>query len=213
MTVAADFPATARLLSANAQWAEDVTKVQPGFFEESAKGQTPKVLWLGCSDSRVPESVIMACKPGDIFVHRNIANTIHLNDDSLRSVIKYAVDHVKVEHIVLCGHTNCGGAAACYSLALTPPTTAPPPDSSDASLARWLTPLINLAAKSATSKNQTEGVRYLVDENVKMGVENLKKIDVIQNAWAAGKKLYVHGWVYELETGHLHDLNIMASGH
>jgi carbonic anhydrase len=112
---AADHPVLARLLSSNAQWSRDVVSVEPDFFENSAKGQAPKVcvfslspcadvimvnqvLWIGCADSRVPESVILACKPGEIFVHRNIANQFHLDDDSALSVLTYAIDFLGVEH-------------------------------------------------------------------------------------------------------------------
>jgi len=87
-----------RLLSSNAQWADDVEKAEPTFFKNTLKGQQPKILWLGCADSRVPESVIMACRPGDIFVHRNIANQFHLTDDSAQSVLAYAIGELKIEH-------------------------------------------------------------------------------------------------------------------
>ncbi|CAL1697430.1 unnamed protein product [Somion occarium] len=106
-----------RLLAQNAQWASDVDLAESGFFQQSAQGQAPKVLWIGCADSRVPESVVLAAKPGDIFVHRNVANQVHLHDDNVLSVIQYAVDAVGVEHIIIAGHTNCGGAAACHAAA------------------------------------------------------------------------------------------------
>ncbi|KIP01124.1 hypothetical protein PHLGIDRAFT_38394, partial [Phlebiopsis gigantea 11061_1 CR5-6] len=100
-----------RLLTSNAQWATDVSRVEPAFFEQCAKGQSPKVLWIGCADSRVPESVVLACKPGEVFVTRNIANQVHLHDDSVLAVLAYAVAELGVEHVVVVGHSNCGGVA------------------------------------------------------------------------------------------------------
>ncbi|KAI0758798.1 carbonic anhydrase [Fomes fomentarius] len=187
----------ARLLSNNAQWAEDVEKAEPGFHTELAKAQSPKVLWIGCADSRVPESVLTASRPGDIFVHRNIANQFHLDDDSALSVLDYAVEHVGVSHVILVGHTNCGGAAGAAKAAKAP--SAAPPASP---LERWLAPLVEIA-------KATDGdLLNIVEANVKAQVDNLVKSDVIQHAWAKGQDVQVHGWVYELETGKLRDLGI-----
>ncbi|KAI0698744.1 carbonic anhydrase [Earliella scabrosa] len=186
----------ARLLSNNAQWAEDVQKSEPGFFTECAKGQAPKVLWIGCADSRVPESVVTAAKPGDIFVHRNIANQFHLDDDSALSVLDYAVEHLGVSHVILVGHTNCGGAAACAKAAAAP--SAAPPSSP---LERWLAPLVEIA------KNTEGDLTALVEANVRAQVANIVKTDVIQHEWTK-RDVQVHGWVYELETGRLRDLGI-----
>jgi len=154
-------PALSRLLSANSQWAADVEKSLPGFFKELAKYQSPKVLWIGCADSRVPESVITACKPGDIFVHRNIANQFHLDDDSALSVLTFAIEQVKVEHIIVVGHTQCGGAIACFNAAKNPS-----PSSNDTPLGRWLTPLTQLAS-NLQSEFPDGGVSLLIEENVK----------------------------------------------
>ncbi|KAH9886646.1 carbonic anhydrase [Cubamyces lactineus] len=186
----------ARLLSNNAQWAEDVEKVEPGFFAQSAKGQAPKVLWIGCSDSRVPESVVTASKPGDIFVHRNIANQFHPEDDSALAVLTYAVAHVGVSHVILVGHTNCGGAQACHAIAHDPSAEAP-----EGPLGRWLAPLTELARAH-------DDLTDLVEANVRTQVENIARTDVVQAAWAKGKDVQVHGWVYELETGRLRDLGV-----
>ncbi|KAI0743113.1 carbonic anhydrase [Daedaleopsis nitida] len=187
----------ARLLSNNAQWAEDVEKSEPGFLAEHSESQSPKVLWIGCADSRVPESVVTASKPGDIFVHRNIANQFHPTDDSALSVLTYAVEHVGVQHVILVGHTNCGGAAACAKAAQAP--SAAPPASP---LERWLAPLTELA------KNTEGDLTALVEANVRVQVDNLVQSDVIRGAWAKGKDVQVHGWVYELETGKLRDLGL-----
>ncbi|KAH9915939.1 carbonic anhydrase [Epithele typhae] len=185
----------ARLLSNNAQWAQDVAHADPSFFPSTAPTQSPKVLWIGCSDSRVPESVVTASKPGDIFVHRNIANQFHPDDDSALSVLTYAIEHVGVQHVVLVGHTNCGGAAACAQMA------AAPPAATDSPLMRWLAPLVALARA-----NPDADLTTLVEENVRAQVAKLAECPIVVNAWAKGKDVQVHGWVYELEAGRLRDV-------
>jgi len=208
-----------RLLSANAQWASDVDRAEAGFFAQTAKGQTPSILWIGCADSRVPESVITGSRPGEIFVHRNIANQFHLDDDSALAVLTYAVEHLGVEHVVVVGHTECGGAAACFNASCSPafspgkafatdPSLAP-----DAPLNRWLAPLTTLAAElQLSSTPKDEAVPVIVEENVRMQVENLCQAPTIVNAWAnksaKGKDVWVHGWVYDLASGRLKDLGV-----
>ncbi|KAI0294725.1 carbonic anhydrase [Multifurca ochricompacta] len=194
----------AKLFSNNDQWVDAVNKADPDFFEKSAQGQSPKVLWLGCSDSRVPESVLTASRPGDIFVHRNIANQIHPDDDSVLSVITYAVEVVGIEHILVVGHTNCGGALACLEAAsgkIAPPTTP---------LARWLAPLTSLARSLDLQGASTpKAMRKLVEENVRVQVANVVNATPVRAAWESGRKnLWVHGLVYDLETGRLNDLGI-----
>ncbi|KAH9168078.1 carbonic anhydrase [Lactarius sanguifluus] len=191
----------AKIFSANAQWAKAVNNVDSDFFRLSAKGQTPKMLWLGCSDSRVPESVLTASRPGDIFVHRNIANQIHPDDTSALAAITYAVAYVNVEHILVVGHTHCGGAdAALRAVAGTLGTVEPV-------LERWLSPLIELASK-LNSEASSDPLTRLVDESVRIQVENVANSEPVRKAWESQKNLWVHGLVYELETGTLRDLNI-----
>ncbi|KAH8977683.1 carbonic anhydrase [Lactarius akahatsu] len=191
----------AKIFSANAQWAEAVNTADPDFFRLSAKGQTPKVLWLGCSDSRVPESVLTASRPGDIFVHRNIANQIHPDDASALAAITYAVAHVRVEHILVVGHTRCGGAdAALKAVAGTLGTVEPV-------LERWLTPLIELASK-LNSEAASDPLTRLVEESVRVQVENVANSEPVRKVWEGQKNLWVHGLVYDLETGTLRDLNV-----
>ncbi|KAL1757186.1 carbonic anhydrase [Schizophyllum commune] len=216
----ASFPPLARLLSANAQWAADVEQVEPGFFAECAKGQTPRVLWIGCADSRVPESVVTAARPGDIFVHRNIANQFHPDDISAHAVLSYAVDHLGVEHVVVVGHSECGGATACLNASVqlledgarTP--CCDPSQPADAPLNRWLAPLTKLAAElKLSSAPRDEALDALVEENVKAQVENIIQSQTIQKAWQngkspRGKEVWVHGWVFGLSIGKLKDLEI-----
>ncbi|KAG6851267.1 hypothetical protein H0H93_011703 [Arthromyces matolae] len=225
------------LFSANAQWANDVDDAQPGFFQQSAKGQTPHTLWIGCADSRVPESVLLGARPGDIFVHRNIAKFVlfkfsfdsdsdlsessqfPLNDVNSEAVLEYAVNHLHVRNVVVVGHTECGGAAACLNAAQRPtfpedgqlltipslPYTAP--------LNQWLEPLTKLVGTlGLTTTPKDEALPVVVEENVKLQVENLCKTATIQDAWASSEEkkrnVRVHGWVYNLSNGLLKDLEI-----
>ncbi|KAJ7063499.1 carbonic anhydrase [Mycena amicta] len=213
-------PALFRFFAANSEWAKHVEAREPGFFAESARGQAPQILWIGCSDSRVPESVVTACRPGEIFVHRNIANQFHLEDNSIQSVLTYAVDHLGVEHVVIVGHTECGGAAACFGAAHSPAfsesATSCVVDPSlpvDAPLNQWLTPLTKLVASlKLSSVSKEEALPVVVEENVKQQVENLSKASTILDAWAnkskKGKDVWVHGWVYDLAKGELRDLGV-----
>ncbi|KAH9054936.1 carbonic anhydrase [Lactarius vividus] len=203
----------AKIFSANALWAAGVNTANPTFFKQSAKGpQTPKVLWLGCSDSRVPESVITASRPGDIFVHRNIANQIHPDDDNALSVITYAVAHVHVEHsrpsacvshtVLVVGHTHCGGAEAALKAVSGEVETEPV-------ITRWLTPLMELAKKlDSSAQSCSDPLTRLIEESVRVQVENVANLEPVREAWEAQKELWVHGLVYELETGLLRDLKV-----
>ncbi|KAG8849567.1 hypothetical protein FRB96_000717 [Tulasnella sp. 330] len=193
-----------RMFSANAQWAEDVNKERPDFFKATAEGQSPKLLWIGCADSRVPESIVMAAKPGDIFVHRNIANQFQLNDDSALSVLAYAVEFLHVENVAVVGHTHCGGAAACLDNAKKP--KGPP---SEVPLWRWLDSMTDLARQPKVVGAQGDhALAVLIEENVKAQVANVLKTETIQEAWRAGKKVVVHGWIYDIEKGQIRDLGI-----
>ncbi|CAE6491230.1 unnamed protein product [Rhizoctonia solani] len=203
--------ALAPLIASNAKWAAEVREKYPTFFVDAAKGQSPKVLWIGCADSRVPESTVLGCKPGEIFVHRNIANQFHPEDDSALAVLTYAVENLGVEHIVIAGHTQCGGAAACHAAAQNLNAAAPPATP----LARWLNPLTQLAASLASEKTDTHDtsaeLSTLVEVNVRKQVDNVVDTDVVQRAWASGKQVYVHGWVYMIETGTIKDLKVTVN--
>ncbi|KAJ3489724.1 hypothetical protein NLI96_g1921 [Meripilus lineatus] len=190
------------VLQRNEKWAADVEDSHKGFFKTLAKSQSPKILWIGCADSRVPESVLTASMPGEIFVHRNIANQFHLHDDNAQSVLDYAVHHLKVDHVVVVGHTNCGGAAACLDAALAPPTDSESP------LLRWLGPLAELARSFAPNPNREEALQALVEANVAAQVEKVAKTEVIRHAWHEGHKVQIHGWLFKLGDGQLKDLGI-----
>ncbi|KIK45439.1 hypothetical protein CY34DRAFT_536143 [Suillus luteus UH-Slu-Lm8-n1] len=203
------------LLNANEEWSQSIIKDSPTFFTQLAIGQNPKILWIGCSDSRVPESVITASKPGDIFVHRNIANQFHLNDDSALSVLTYAVKAVGVEHVVLVGHTNCGGAAACLQAAkdAAADTDASQPETP---LTRWLSPLIGrIQSLELSTCSAAEALNKVVETNVHMQVDNICKSEPITTAWADpnAKKVTVHGWVYDLARGRIDELVCREAKH
>jgi carbonic anhydrase len=208
-----------RLFALNARWAKDVEKAEPDFFCRSAEGpQKPHTLWIGCSDSRVPESVITNSRPGDIFVHRNIANQLHLKDDNVLSVLAYAVEHLLVKHVVIVGHSECGGAAACIGAVQSPkypelgPAQTLPDNSAEEPLNRWLAPLTELVASlNISTLPKSEALPIVVEENVKRQVQNLCQTATIKLAWEKGQEVSVHGWVYDLSTGQLKDLEISKS--
>ncbi|KAG8215138.1 carbonic anhydrase [Butyriboletus roseoflavus] len=181
------------LLDANVRWANAVDLAEPGFFR--------------CADSRVPETVLTGARPGDIFVHRNIANQFHPDDDSALAVLSYALGVVGVEHVVLAGHTQCGGAVACYDAFLARSTTSP--EDTLTPLSRWLAPLSALVASLDLSNTPTTtALDLIVQENVKRQVEHISAADPIQQAWAAGKPVCVHGWVYDIASGRIKDLGV-----
>ncbi|OJA19441.1 hypothetical protein AZE42_04224 [Rhizopogon vesiculosus] len=206
---------TELLLNANQQWAQSVIQDRPEFFAQSATGQSPKILWIGCSDSRVPESVITASKPGDIFVHRNIANQFHLNDDSALSVLTYAIKVVGVEHgefltcstdkpLILYLTAACLQAAKDADTAAS--TSTPQPETP---LTRWLNPLTKLVQSLDLSAcSASEALNKVVEANIIMQVENLCKAEPITAAWADpnAKQVTVHGWVYDLAEGRIKEL-------
>ncbi|KAF8547533.1 carbonic anhydrase [Imleria badia] len=206
------------LLAGNAKWADAVNRTEPGFFQRSAEGQYPKalacndtrqVLWIGCADSRVPESLITGARPGDIFVHRNIANQFHPDDDSALAVLSYAIGVVGVQHVVIAGHTQCGGAAACYQ-AVSAPTPEDTPSPSTP-LSRWLTPLTHLIADldlDLATTPASSALDIIIRENVKRQVQHVCAAEPVRQAWAAGKQVWVHGWVYDVASGRIQDLEV-----
>jgi len=218
-------PSPDALLDANAKWAEAINESDSNFFRKSAQGQAPKILWIGCSDSRVPETVITDARPGDLFVHRNIANQFRPDDDSALAALTFAVNVVGVEHVIVTGHTECAGAKSCLEAAIaqsairdtsTVPTTttanAANATDSGTPLSRWLTPLADLIASLdgiADADTVTDSaLKRVIDENVKKQVANICNAAPVREAWAAGKSLSVHGWVYDLASGRIQDLGI-----
>ncbi|KAF9815834.1 hypothetical protein IEO21_04346 [Rhodonia placenta] len=187
-----------QIFERNDQWAREIETAIPDFFPNSAnEQQRPKVLWIGCSDSRVPESVVTASKPGEIFVHRNIANQFRSEDLDAQAALQFAIGTLGVTHIVVAGHTRCGGTLTAYLKGLNGRSPETPLD-------RWLAPLVELAREKATSLE----VEEFTELNVRVQVDHLVESETIKAAWASGTNVQVHGWIYDLETGRLRDLGI-----
>lgn len=190
-------------LSSNAAWAGYKAHQNPSFFPTLATGQSPTILWLGCSDSRVPETTLLGLQPGEVFVHRNIANIVSSTDINSEAVIEYAVVHLKVKHIVLCGHTGCGGAGAALGDTRV-----------GGVLDTWLTPLKALRKKhqvelEAIEDSGKRAVR-LAELNVIAGVDTLLNNYVVEEA-VKERGLQVHGVVYDIACGKLRDLGVGTS--
>lgn len=191
-------------LKSNESWANYKSHQNPGLFEKLANGQSPKILWIGCSDSRVPETTILGLHPGDVFVHRNVANIISPTDINSQAVIEYAVVHLKVSHIVVCGHSACGGCGAALSDARV-----------GGVIDAWITPLKALRKQNeeelkAISDEKKRAVR-LAEMNVKSGVESLLNTYFIEEA-VRERGLKVHGCVYDVACGRMTDLKCGNAG-
>ncbi len=184
-----------RLLDNNREWARRVEIENPGFFGRLKKQQRPKYLWIGCSDSRVPANQITGLLPGDVFVHRNISNQVINTDMNLMCVLQYAVEILKVKHIIVCGHYGCGGITAVMRA------------ETSGVLEHWLE---NVRVSARKHKGLTpDGMCEL---NVKRQVENLAQNTVVQKAWDRGRRLYLHGWIYSVSDGLLRDLKVTRKG-
>lgn len=189
-----------RLLLANRVWAKQKLEVDPRYFEGLAQGQDPDFLWIGCSDSRVPPDEITGCGPGEIFAHRNVANAIGADDPNAMAVLQYAVEHLKVKHVIVCGHYRCGGVEAVLK-------------NSEAGthVDRWLNDRVRPVydAHQGELELHTDFQRRwdrLVELNVMEQVQNLSRTAVIRNAWREHMAPVLHGWVFDLAHGKLTDL-------
>jgi carbonic anhydrase len=192
-----------RLLDNNRAWAAQVQAERPGFFAQLAAQQTPQVLWIGCADSRVPANQILGLDPGEVFVHRNVANLVNPGDLNALTVIAYAVDALQVTDIVVCGHSRCGGVAAVHG------------GEGLGMLGDWLWPVRTIRQAHAEQLDRLpadDRLHRLVELNVVEQVRNVAGTSVVQAAWAQGQTLAVHGWVYGLEDGIIRDLGISAEG-
>lgn len=188
-----------RLLLENKAWAHETLLDDPDFFNRLAKTQTPEFLWVGCSDSRVPANRVTGTNPGELFVHRNIANLVVENDLNFLSVLDYAVTHLKVKHIIVCGHYGCGGVKAAMT------------DDSYGILDEWL---LNIKKTYAAHREEIDAlpegddrVNKLVECSVRQQVINISKTQTMKNAWAKGPLPQIHGWVYSLKDGILQQLS------
>ena len=189
-----------QLFENNRNWSEEIRRSHPDFFLELSRQQAPSYLWIGCSDSRVPANQIVGLLPGEVFVHRNVANLVVHSDLNCLSVMQFAVDMLKVPHIIVCGHYGCGGVQAAYRrerLGLSD---------------NWLRHVQDVRHKHdsllAQAADETEACSLLCELNVIEQVANVCQTTIVRDAWERGQTLTVHGWVYGLKDGLLRDLHI-----
>ncbi len=188
------------LLEGNKTWRREKLQYDPQFFERLSKGQSPNFLWIGCSDSRVPANEITNTQPGDIFVHRNIANMVVHTDMNMLSVLDYAVSILKVKHVIVCGHYGCGGLKAAM-------------DNEQYGLVdNWLRSIKDIYRMHSNEldaiKDEEQRFNRFAELNVMEQVFDLGKTSIIQNAWRERKEPQVHGWIYDLKTGLIKDLGV-----
>jgi len=187
----------------NKKWVQEKLDTDPDFFKKLSLGQKPPILWIGCSDSRVPANEITGTNPGEVFVHRNIANMVIHTDMSLLSVLDYAVNVLKVRHIIVCGHYGCGGVLAALG------------NQQIGLIDNWLRNIKDVYRLHKYELDSIENIeqrgRKLVELNIQEQVYNLVKTSIVQSAWDNQQELYVHGLVYDVGNGILQDLNVSVS--
>ena len=187
------------LLNNNRDWAQSLVEKDAEFFTRLSKQQSPEYLWIGCADSRVPANEIVAMQPGELFVHRNVANLVYGTDPNALSVIQYAVEALKVKHIIVCGHYGCGGVKASTEgkeLGL---------------IDSWLSGIKQVYQNHEQELEQLQGderIDRLCELNVCQQVKNVSQLPVVQRAWRNGQELTIHGWIYGLTDGLLNDLGV-----
>ncbi|MEP0355872.1 carbonate dehydratase [Paraglaciecola sp.] len=185
------------LLTNNKNWSEQIKKEEPEFFNKLAKQQNPEYLWIGCSDSRVPANQIVGLLPGDIFVHRNVANLVVHTDFNCLSVLQYAVDVLKVKHVIVCGHYGCGGVDAALG------------DQQFGLIDNWLGHIKDLAYKhreELSILNEHDKSARMCELNVMEQADNVSRSNIIKDAKKRGQTLRIHSWIYSLKNGRVTDL-------
>ena len=194
-----------KLLLENKAWAQEKIADDPKYFERLAHIQQPEFLWIGCSDSRVPANEITGTQPGEIFVHRNVANLVINTDVNLLAVLDYAVTHLKVKHIIVCGHYGCGGVKAASTKQDFKPV-----------LNMWLRNIKDVIrihrAEIEAIRDEEERINRLVELNVQEQVNNLAKTSIIQRCWQREERPHLHGWVYGLKDGLIKPVCEMKAG-
>jgi carbonic anhydrase len=190
----------ARLIENNKTWVAEQLQLDPSFFENLSKGQTPEYLWIGCSDSRVPAESITGTDPGEMFVHRNIANMVVHSDMNMLSVLSYAVEVLKVKHVIVCGHYGCGGVMAAMK------------NQQFGLIDNWLRHIKDVYRyhhqELDAIEDETLRARRFVEVNVQEQVHDLGKTSIVQNAWKRNQPLHLHGWVYDINDGLINDLGV-----
>lgn len=191
------------ILERNKKWVEESLALDPNYFQDLAKGQSPPLLWIGCSDSRVPANEIIGAKPGETFVHRNIANMVIHSDMNMLSVLDYAVNVLKVKHVLVCGHYGCGGIKAAMN------------NDSVGIIDNWIRHIKDVYRlyhiELDAIEDENDRFNRFVELNVIEQVYDLAKTSIVQSAWKKGQELYLHGWVYGLNSGYVTDLNVNFS--
>jgi carbonic anhydrase len=187
------------LLKANVAWSEDRTAADPEYFRRLSALQAPEFLWIGCSDSRVPANVITGLEPGEVFVHRNVANLIYPADLNCMAVLQFAVETLRIKHIIVCGHYGCGGVRAVFD------------GSQHGIVEHWLAPIRDLCRQhheelSSLASEEARADR-VCELNVRAQVQSVCHSPIVRSAWERGQSLTVHGWIYRLSDGRLRDLN------
>jgi carbonic anhydrase len=192
-----------KILDNNKKWVENKLAISPDYFKNLADGQNPPLLWIGCSDSRVPANEIIGAEPGEVFVHRNIANMVVHSDMNMLSVLDYAVNALKVKHVIVCGHYGCGGVKAAMG------------NSSIGIIDNWIRHIKDVYRfhqdELDAISDEKERFNKFVEVNVKEQVMDLAKTSIVQNAWKNGQDLSLHGWVYGLNDGYVTDLGVNFS--
>jgi len=187
-----------KLLAANKEWVQSKLEQRPDFFKELSQGQRPEFLWIGCADSRVPAEDLTGCQPGELFVHRNVGNLVPESDVNALSVLQFAVEHLKVKHVIVCGHYGCGGVLHAMKhgdLGLL-----------DAWLANIRTLYVEHASELATLDDESQRWDRLVELNVRRQVRNVAGSAIVHKAWNEEQRPLIHGWVCDLKTGYLKEL-------
>ncbi|MFZ4671204.1 MAG: carbonate dehydratase [Flavobacterium sp.] len=189
-----------KILDNNKKWVESQLALDSEYFKDLSKGQQPPLLWIGCSDSRVPANEIIGAKPGEVFVHRNIANMVVHTDMNMLSVLDYAVNVLKVKHVIVCGHYGCGGVKAAMG------------NDSIGIIDNWIRHIKDVYRLHNTYLdsivNEEQRFNAFVEINVKEQVFDLAKTSIVQSAWKNNQELFLHGWVYGLNSGYVTDLNV-----
>ena len=192
-----------KILDNNKKWVENQLAIDAEYFKDLAKGQQPPLLWIGCSDSRVPANEIIGAKPGEVFVHRNIANMVIHSDMNMLSVLDYAVNVLKVKHVIVCGHYGCGGVKAAMG------------NQSIGLIDNWIRHIKDVYRLHEhylnTIEDEEERFNKFVEINAQEQVFDLAKTSIVQNAWRNGQELTLHGWTYGLNSGYVTDLGVNMS--
>jgi carbonic anhydrase len=187
------------ILQRNAAWAHRRKRGDTGYFVRLAKMQSPELMWIGCSDSRVSANSVCGLEPGEVFVHRNVGNLVYASDLNCMSVLQYAVESLKVRHIVVCGHCGCGGVRAALD------------GGQPGLIDHWIEPIRSVARENRERlmalPHGRERVNALAEMNIRVQVQNLVNSPIVQQAWARQQALTLHGWIYDLESGLLRDLH------